>query len=103
MGDDGTRRRRPERDRPAATPAVLTPPTGLPATPARPGRPGPADAGAPAPRAVLDPCACRHARVAHEHWRQGSDCGICGPQACPRYRRQGGALRRFLRRARLVA
>jgi hypothetical protein len=91
-----------------ATSAVLTPPTGLPAARSTP--PGEA-AGAP-PRVpprppaaappVVDPCVCRHAREAHEHWRRGSDCGVCGPRRCARYRRRGGALRRFLRRLRLV-
>lgn len=88
MGDDGTRRRRP-----TAHPAVLTPPTGLPVGPSAPVVPA---------RPVRDPCACDHARVTHEHWRRGSDCGICGPRRCPRFRRRGGALRRLLRRARLV-
>ena len=109
-GGDGARHRR----RGAAHPAVLTPPTGLPATaphplpsPPLPPPPGrrPVGPGAPPPavaRPVLDPCACHHARAAHEHWRSGTDCGVCGPHGCPRSRREGGALRRFLRRAHLV-
>lgn len=35
------------------------------------------------------PCACGHDADAHEHYRPGSDCGICGTgqlDGCPRYR-----------------
>jgi hypothetical protein len=39
-------------------------------------------------------CVCGHPRSAHEHYRPGSDCALCGPQACPRFRR-----RRWWRRA----
>jgi hypothetical protein len=28
-------------------------------------------------------CRCGHLRNAHEHYRPGSDCGLCG---CPRFR-----------------
>jgi hypothetical protein len=28
------------------------------------------------------PCTCGHVREAHEHYRRGSDCGICGADAC---------------------
>jgi hypothetical protein len=100
MGDDAARHRRGS----AGTPAVLTPPTGLPATPpparAVPPPPPPRPPATEAP--VVAPCVCRHAREAHEHWRRGTDCGVCGPQACARYRRRGGALRRALRRLHLV-
>ncbi|MGQ0574890.1 MAG: hypothetical protein ACT4RN_11895 [Pseudonocardia sp.] len=44
-------------------------------------------------------CRCGHGRDAHEHFRRGSDCALCG---CPRYRsryRSRGALRRLLARA----
>jgi hypothetical protein len=125
MGDDAPR---PDGRRPTSRPgrrtafsAVLTPPTGVPTSPERTANPsqparseGPvssAGTGIPAlvpPRApvavppVVDPCVCRHAREAHEHWRPGTDCGVCGPSACSRYRRRGGALRRFLRRVHLV-
>lgn len=29
-------------------------------------------------------CRCGHSRQTHEHYRQGSDCAVCG---CPRWRR----------------
>jgi hypothetical protein len=32
-------------------------------------------------------CRCGHPRAAHEHYRRGTDCALCGPDACPRYRR----------------
>lgn len=83
-----------------AGPSTLTPPTGLPAAPddasaLGPPRPAP-------PGAVVDPCVCRHGREVHEHWRRGTDCGICGQDRCGAYRREGGALRGLLRRLRLV-
>jgi len=28
-------------------------------------------------------CRCGHLRNAHQHYRSGSDCGLCG---CPRFR-----------------
>lgn len=36
----------------------------------------------------LEVCACACPPAAHEHLRPGSDCGRCGPAACPRYRPQ---------------
>lgn len=47
-------------------------------------------------------CRCGHYRSVHEHYRSGTECGICGPAACPRFRpplraRLGG-LRTLLRR-----
>jgi endonuclease/exonuclease/phosphatase (EEP) superfamily protein YafD len=33
-------------------------------------------------------CRCGHPRSAHEHYRRGSDCALCGPGTCPRYRRR---------------
>lgn len=33
-------------------------------------------------------CVCGHPRAAHEHYRRGTDCTLCGPQACPRFRPQ---------------
>jgi hypothetical protein len=124
MSDDAPRRpgRGPARHARPASSAVLTPPAGLPATPDGPAIPAaPAIPDAPEipestagmqavvppraparPPAVVDPCVCRHAREAHEHWRRGTDCGVCGPQGCSRYRRRGGAVRRFLRRLRLL-
>lgn len=47
-------------------------PTPLPAT----AQPVPADAG--------PTCSCGHPRRAHEHYRRGSDCAMCG---CRRFRR----------------
>lgn len=26
-------------------------------------------------------------REAHEHYRRGTDCAVCGPEVCPRFRR----------------
>ena len=95
--------------------SVLTPPTGVPVTPddaaallvpppvdvvAVPcAEPAPAPT-APVPAEVAAPatsCLCGHEVSAHEHWRRGSDCGICGGSACPSFRRRGGALRRLWR------
>ena len=50
------------------------------------------------PRTVIEPCVCGHARDAHEHYRPGRDCGSCGARHCAEYRREGGAVRRTLRR-----
>lgn len=33
-------------------------------------------------------CRCGRPRAAHEHYRRGTDCALCGPDACPRYRRR---------------
>ncbi len=27
-------------------------------------------------------CTCGHSHDAHEHYRRGSDCGVCGKQTC---------------------
>jgi hypothetical protein len=32
-------------------------------------------------------CVCGHTQAAHRHFRTGSDCGNCGAQRCPRFRR----------------
>jgi hypothetical protein len=32
-------------------------------------------------------CVCGHAPAAHEHYRRGTECTLCGPEVCPRYRR----------------
>ena len=32
-------------------------------------------------------CACSCPKRVHEHWRDGTDCGSCGRNVCPRYRR----------------
>ena len=51
-------------------------------------------------RAVL--CRCGHERVAHQHYRRGTECALCG---CPRWSAPGvlprpapGFLRRLFRR-----
>ena len=33
-------------------------------------------------------CRCGHREDAHDHLRDGSDCGLCGRAACPRFRRE---------------
>jgi hypothetical protein len=35
-------------------------------------------------------CRCGHERDAHEHYRPGDDCGVCGPSRCRRYARRTG-------------
>lgn len=116
MGDHHPEPRRPGR---ATGSSVLTPPTGIPviaddaatllvppprdvvAVPCA--EPAPAlPAPMPAPAAPATSCVCGHEAPAHEHWRRGSDCGLCGGAACPSFRRRGGALRRLLRAFRLV-
>jgi hypothetical protein len=37
-------------------------------------------------------CRCGHDAEAHEHFRAGSDCGLCGRQGCGRF---AAARRRF--------
>jgi hypothetical protein len=105
MGDDPTPRHvrhgsaRGSRRSARTGSSTLTPPTGLPslddAQVVVPPPPEP-----PAPTAGL--CVCRHPKAVHEHWRRGTDCGICGVSVCRAYRKQGGALRRFLRRVGLA-
>jgi hypothetical protein len=79
--------------------STLTPPTGLPSL-------DDAQVVAPPPPAPPEPtaglCVCRHPKAVHEHWRRGTDCGICGVSRCRAFRKQGGALRRFLRRVGLA-
>jgi len=106
MGDS-SHTRGSRRNRPAAPgSAVLTPPVGLPAVPA-PAVPAQRAAEdlrpAVPPPAVVQPCACGHARAAHQHYRRGTDCGACGSAGCAEYRREGGPVRRTLRRWGLVA
>jgi hypothetical protein len=117
MGDSasgrsvGGRQRRGRRN--AAGSSVLTPPTGMPAVPdlgtaipAQRQDSPPARYSPPAPPvrpAVVDPCACGHARAAHEHYRSGTDCGACGATGCAEFHREGGPIRRMLRRFGLVA
>lgn len=102
----------PRRGRPS-TPgsSVLTPPTGLPSLgamvpaqraaddyppPVRDDRPPVAPT--PVRPVVAAPCACGHAKDAHDHYRPGSDCGACGAAACAEFRPEGGPVRRALRR-----
>lgn len=33
-------------------------------------------------------CRCGHDEAAHEHYRRGSDCSLCGAATCGRYRPQ---------------
>jgi hypothetical protein len=33
-------------------------------------------------------CVCGHERDAHEHYRRGTDCAVCGNGDCPRYRKK---------------
>ena len=93
---------------PVAGSSVLTPPTGLPSLPQEA---VPEDARAILPPVRLAPavaepvvaaCVCSHPRSAHEHYRRGADCGVCGPSVCSVYRRRGGRMRRCLRALRLV-
>lgn len=39
---------------------------------------------------AAETCRCGHPRTVHEHLRDGSDCGPCGPRVCSRYRRDPG-------------
>jgi hypothetical protein len=88
--------------------SVLTPPTGLRSLPqetvsedAR-ATPPPVGPAPPVAEPVVAACVCSHPRAAHEHYRRGSDCGVCGASVCSAYRRRGGRTRRFLRALRLV-
>ena len=81
--------------------STLTPPTGLPSVDDAPVVVPPPPAPAP-PEPTTGLCVCRHPKAVHEHWRRGTDCGICGVSVCRAYRKQGGALRRFLRRVGLA-
>lgn len=45
-----------------------------------------AESGAGRPVSGERPCVCGHPRTAHRHYRRGSDCAVCGPEVCPRYR-----------------
>jgi hypothetical protein len=31
-------------------------------------------------------CGCGHPAAAHEHYRRGSDCGVCGREVCRAFR-----------------
>jgi hypothetical protein len=84
----------------SAIPTQRTRSSEVSATPqAPPGQP-PAPPQRPA---VVEPCACGHARAAHEHYRPGTDCGACGAEGCEMFRAEGGRLRRLFRRMGLTA
>jgi hypothetical protein len=34
----------------------------------------------------LAQCGCGHDREAHEHYRRGSDCGVCGDALCSKFK-----------------
>jgi hypothetical protein len=109
MGDHTSRRPAREPSRSRLGPQVLTPPVGMPAVPDEVrATPSPR---APEPvreQAVSSPpadsttgrslCLCGHPKEAHDHYRAGTDCGICGRSTCASYRSRGG----FLRRAGLI-
>jgi hypothetical protein len=59
-----------------------------PGTPAQPGAAGqPPSVTQPPPVDAGPACTCGHPRQAHEHYRRGSDCALCG---CARFRRRCG-------------
>jgi hypothetical protein len=65
--------------------------------------PAPSDPPAPpAQRTVVDPCTCGHGPETHEHYRPGTDCGVCGATACSAYRARGGSVSGMLRRLGLI-
>ena len=35
-------------------------------------------------------CVCGHPQAAHEHYRSGSDCALCGRTGCARFRSSRG-------------
>jgi hypothetical protein len=94
----GPARRKPSK----AGSSVLTPPVGMPTVPGQREAAAapltPPVAPVTPPKTVIEPCVCGHARDAHEHYRPGRDCGSCGASHCAEYRREGGAVRRTLRR-----
>lgn len=40
------------------------------------------------------PCVCGHTKAAHEHYRRGSDCALCGAATCGRFRPASSSGRR---------
>jgi hypothetical protein len=85
--------------------ALLTPPLGIPLFAPRP-RPPAEEEAPPVPPAAderLSPppgaadglrekvCRCGHPHAAHEHYRRGTDCGICGVAGCAAYARAAGS------------
>ncbi|GAA1284244.1 hypothetical protein GCM10009609_56510 [Pseudonocardia aurantiaca] len=105
--DDLARDRAAQRGgrRPGTGSSVLTPPVGIPAVPdgAVPAqRAAPVSPNTPPKRpAVVDPCTCGHPKAAHDHYRAGTDCGVCGATACAKFRsvKRKGIVRRLLRRS----
>lgn len=45
-------------------------------------------AGRPTPTDPHANCRCGHTEAVHEHYRDGSDCGVCGRSTCHGYRPQ---------------
>ncbi len=43
-------------------------------------------------------CLCGHGGSAHEHYRRGSDCALCAPGSCRRFRSASGLGGWFRRR-----
>jgi hypothetical protein len=42
-------------------------------------------------------CLCGHPREAHEHYRSGTDCALCGRAGCRRFRAAGSLRARLSR------
>ena len=40
-------------------------------------------------------CVCGHPHEAHEHYRPGTDCALCGPDSCRQFRAVDGLLARL--------
>lgn len=84
------------------TPAVAVPATAIPA-PRTAADDIPVVVG-PATPAAVDLCRCGHEQDAHEHYRPGTDCGICGAACRAFHARTGRAAGRTAgRRARLTS
>ncbi|MEJ8278290.1 hypothetical protein [Pseudonocardia spirodelae] len=49
--------------------------------------------------AAVDLCRCGHERDAHEHYRPGTDCGVCGATCRAFHARTGAAAGRSAGRA----
>ncbi|WP_433288992.1 hypothetical protein ACQPZQ_37585 [Pseudonocardia sp. CA-142604] len=81
----------PAQRKPASAPASREP-EAPPVTPPAP----------PVQPTVVEPCTCGHAREAHEHYRPGTDCGVCGATGCSAYRARGGSVSGMLRRLGLI-
>jgi hypothetical protein len=117
----GETEKRPDRRSGArrSTSSVLTPPEGIPSLDdlglRLPTQRASEEIAADTPQAPPTPplaprtpvstrtCTCGHEPDAHEHYRSGSDCALCGHEACGSYRPRGGAATRLLRRFGLKA